>query len=221
MIEGLHELHEIPKEERKYLVLATPRSGSSTFMRVLNECLKLPIMNPPDSPFDEKAFSKRIKSKRGILTKFDPYNQTPEFLEYMIASYDKVVVLFRENIVEHALSNTRAGLYTYDGVYKINKDTEKIVEEKRMKPRVLASALKQTLFVLELAANYKIPILTYEQLYSGVGEDTWDILNSFGIKWKDIGDDIFNKVLQYMNPVNKYTNENSILKNIKGEIKLL
>ena len=219
MIEDLYELYDIPKKERKYLILATPRSGSSTFIRVLNECLDLPNNTPQESPFNEESFLKTIKGKRGFITKFDPYKQTPEFLEHVIHSYDKVVVLFRENIVQHSISNTRAGLYHYDGVYEIDENIEKIVEEKKMKPRVLLSALEQTYHALKLATHYKIPILSYEMLYTGKGEDIWDILFEFGIKWKDIGDDKFNKVSQLMNPANKYTNKNSILKNIKGEIK--
>ena len=222
MIDSLYQLYDIPPEERRYLILATPRTGSSSFQRSLKICTDLDTHSPEYSPFDEDEFLKGLeKYKKGVITKIDPCKQSEEFLDSLIPRYHRVVVIIRENIVDHALSNTRAGLYHYDGVYDMDEETEKKVQHKRLKPTVIASAMSQTSNALRLAIKHNIPIFTYETLFNGIGEDLWKTLKEFGIKWKDIGDEKFNKVQQLMHPGNKYTNKNSILKNTKGEIKFI
>jgi len=222
MIDSLYQLYDIPPHERRYLILATPRTGSSSFQRSLQICTDLNIHSPIDSPFDEDKFLKGLeKYKKGVITKIDPCKQSEEFLDNLIPRYHRVVVIIRENIVDHALSNTRAGLYHYDGVYDMDEETEKKVQHKKLKPTVIASAMSQTSNALRLAIKHNIPIFTYETLFNGIGEDLWKTLKEFGIKWKDIGDEKFNKVQQLMHPGNKYTNKNSILKNTKGEIKFI
>jgi len=222
MIDELYALYDIPVSKRKYLIIAPPRTGSSSLLLAIKLATDLKSLSPANSPFDEKKFLEDLKKYDGVITKMDPCKQSRSFLGKLVKKYDRVVILIRENIVDHALSNTRAGYYkNYDGVYEIEEETELKVAHKKLKPKVLQSCMKQTFNALQLAIQYKIPILTYEELYTGEGEDLWKTLKEFGIKWKDIGDDKFQKILQIMNPINKYTNKKSILKNIKKPIKFL
>lgn len=214
MKDNLVEFYDIPKPDRRYLVLAVPRSGSSTLNKVMKIITGLPNLSPFDSPFDENEFLKDLDNLpgRGVCTKIDPYGHSEEFLDKIIGLYDRVVVLIRENIVEHSKSLLRAGKYTFHGRYNQTEEIEKIIQEKLYKPHNLYLSNRRTHYALKLANKHKIPILTYEMLYSGNRELTEKNLNIVGLKRRVYNNEAFDEALDLMSISNKYTEKHSRIK---------
>ena len=215
MKDNLFEFYAIPKPDRRYLILATPRSGSSTLNRVLKIVSGVPNLSPSNSPFNEDKFLKDLDNLpgRGVGTKIDPQGLSEEFIEKIIGLYDRVVVLIRENLVEHSKSLLRAGYYHYDGVYSQTEEIEKEIQQKLYKSHNLYLANQKTNLVLKLATKYKLPTLTYEMLYSGNRELTEKNLDIVGLKRSIYNNEAFDKALDLMDISNKYTEKQSKILN--------
>ena len=218
MIEDESNLYDIPASKRRILILAIPRTGSSVLQRIISYCLELTPLTPEIHPIKEKEYKQELKKiikYSGLVSKFDPTLASPEFLEFIIHSFHRVVILIRENIVDHGTSNARASLYSYNGAYDLNDEVEEYIENNMYKATKLLKSLRAHLSVVELAVKYKIPILTYESLYTEDRSKVIENLKFFGVKKHEIGEERFNRALELFNPRNKYTNSNSIIKDTK------
>ena len=215
MKDKLYEFYSIPKPDRRYLILATPRSGSSTLNRALTVISGVPNLSPQESPFDEGKFLKDLDDLpgRGVGTKIDPWGHSVEFIDKIVGLYDRVVVLIRENIIEHSESMLRAGFYQYDGRYSQTEEIEKELQKKLYKPSSLYHSIERTHCALKFASKHNIPILTYEMLYSGNRELTEKNLDIIGLKRSIYNDADFNKALDFMDISNKYTEKQSKILN--------
>lgn len=210
MVEHLFKFYKIPKDERSFLILAGPRTGSSVFFRALLYASNAKSINI-DGIDNEEKFKSKFKNAKGCILKIDPTDYSPEFMDYLINEFDRVVVLIRENIVDQSLSMSRAAHYTYDGVYNMDSKLEKEIKARKYNQHSLVLVTQLTLFKLQLAFKYKLPILTYESIYTGEEKDVVNALITCGIKIGRREQEKLETIKKVLHPKNKYTNKDSII----------
>ena len=190
----------------RILIITIPRSGSVSLLLGLSETLKLKKVG---EPFNKHLWSKQpnIDLDDTIVKTF--IDQVPsniknpiEFYAELSKKFDKTILVTRENVLEAAQS------YAYHSKHStttgwVNKyyfdDTDLEVESTYKWYVENINNLKK------LSQKLKIEIDTYENIFSGDS----DKINQFIDKHKlELN---YNKLLEYLNPKNKYRQSTPII----------
>ena len=199
----------------KLLILSSGRAGSTSLQKGL--CNSIENTKPHFEPFNLKrpdAINSNDKLKKHIininnLSKKSIYieknlihqpndiypNSIIDFYLNYILYFDKVILLVRKDVNEIANSYSNANLnnnwhYFYKPVKNIPSDIKK---------RYLYDAKNFNNLLYTLSDITKIPIIYYENLFSGNKNYIKNFLKLFDIRVDD-----FDKFYTYLNPKNRY-----------------
>tara|TARA_R110000822_G_scaffold70814_3_gene171083 strand:- start:6 stop:593 length:588 start_codon:yes stop_codon:yes gene_type:complete len=191
----------------KILIIAHHRSGSTTLMYGLSQCIKnsISIFEPFTNNkilFLKDHLSNLNNSKTTIIEKhlirspYEDLKRNVEFFKEYMLNFDKVIILARKDQIETSKSHNylvkqqSKGLsvhlsYVLEENLDINKDL------------IIIKNYQKNLY--KFASITKLPIIYYEDLYSGNKNYIEDFLKFYGIHV-----DNFNLFCEYLNPKNRY-----------------
>lgn len=173
----------------KILIIATPRSGSSTLTSVLTKKLKCNSWFEPYN-FTHPTLKKRVPFNKpeGRIVVKTMINQVPyknystsanyiDFYKQEIKNYDRVIILTRKDIL--------SAYESYN--FKVKKDphgnwhSSYIYRDVDFDSELYSQYITWTSKIIELSFQQNIPITWYEDLYSGNKETLSILTNQWNI----------------------------------------
>ena len=195
----------------KILIIAIPRSGSTTLLKTISSMLKLKRMGEPFNEGFARNVNWNYKPENNVVVKsliniIVPNHNTINFYKEYSKLFDKTIILSRKNTQEAAESyafqmwtptnipNKWHHKYNYNHLGDIDKWVEFMI--------------KNTSDLEILSKELNIEIDWYEDLYSGKKEEIVRFVNKHKI---DINLDKFS---EYLNPKHRLRQFDKTIKNI-------
>ncbi len=160
-----------------FLIISTPRSGSSSLQKSISNYYNLKIIFEPYSPWGVQRKNYKMKNvvvktifhqidnnyfnKLGDIQP-DYFEKCFNFYSYLIPKFDKVILLGRENVKEQAESMAAlyaGNLYDVKYTYDLRVDITPIMNQLNIEHDYLK----------KLSEKFNIPFDTYESIYYGNG----------------------------------------------------
>lgn len=159
-----------------FLIISGARCGSSSLQKSISNYYNLKVIFEPFSPWGlqrkkfkmenviVKTIFHQLKNQSPILGSLSNsyFDECFDFYSELIPKFDKVILLIRDNIIEHAES--MAALYSgnyFDVkyVYNLNVDLNPIIKQLNTEKE----------YITKLSKKFNLPIDTYESIYYGNG----------------------------------------------------
>lgn len=159
-----------------FLIISGARCGSSSLQKSISNYYNLKVIFEPFSPWGlqrkkfqmenviVKTIFHQLKNQSPILGSLSNsyFDECFDFYSELIPKFDKVILLIRDNITEHAES--MAALYSgnyFDVkyVYNLNVDLNPIIKQLNTEKE----------YITKLSKKFNLPIDTYESIYYGNG----------------------------------------------------
>jgi hypothetical protein len=182
-----------------FLIISSARCGSTSLQKSISNSYNLKIIYEPYSPWGYPQKNYKLQNVV-VKTMFHQINNTLvklgdlpisyfekcyDFYSDLIPKFDNIILLSRENTIEHAES--LANLYngSFDNikyVYELDTDINPIINQ----------LILEKTFLKKLSNNFNIPLDTYESIYYGGGLKNKKIKLDYNIL------DTKNKLRQYI-----------------------